>query len=106
MSVPSVPLFGNPTRVTTPVAIKAAPGKIWAILLEGGAAASSVDIYNDIDSANGDILIGLTAPFTGSNASSQSSVFLNLLDLGGIDFSTGMWAELAGTNAIAYVWFS
>ena len=106
MAIPSTPIFGNPTRVASSVAIKAAPGKIWAILVEGGSTASSVDIYNDIDSAHGDILIGLTAPFTNATSSSQSSVFLNLLDLGGVDFSIGMYAELAGTGAIAYIWYS
>ena len=106
MAVPSTPLFGNPTRVTQPVAIKASPGKIWALALEGGTAASSMDIYNDIDSAHGDILIGITAPFTDDDASAQSTVFISFLEVGGVDFSVGMWAELAGSNAIGYVWFS
>ena len=106
MAVPSTPLFGNPTRVTQSVAIKASPGKIWALQLEGGSAASSMDIYNDIDSANGDILIGITAPCVIANNSEQSTVFISYVEVGGIDLSVGMYAELAGTNAIGYVWFS
>lgn len=106
MAVPSVPLFGNPTRVAGSVAIKASPGKIWALALEGGTTASSMDIYNDIDSAHGDILIGITAPFTDSDASSQSTVFISFLEVGGVDFSVGMYASLGGTSAVGYVWFS
>jgi hypothetical protein len=105
MAVPSTPLFGNPTRVTQPVAIKASPGKIWAIQLDGGSAASSLILYNDIDSAHGTVLWSVVAPCITSTASEASSVFINLLDLGGIDASVGIYAELAGTNAIAYVWW-
>ena len=106
MAVPSVPLFGNPTRVTTSIAIKASQGKIWALSLEGGTTASSIDIYNHASSASGSVLIGITAPFTDDGASAQSTVFVSFLELGGIDFSTGMYAELAGSAAISYVWFS
>ena len=106
MAVPSVPIFGNPTRVASSVAIKAAPGKIWALALEGGTTASSMDIYNHASSASDDILIGITAPFTDDDASAQSTVFVSFLEVGGINFSVGMYAELAGTNAIGYVWWS
>jgi len=106
MAIPSVPLFGNPTRVASSVAIKAAPGKIWALMLEGGTTASSIDIHNDIDSAGGTAVIGITAPFTDVNASCQSTVFVSFLSIGGFDASTGMYAEIAGTGAVGYVWFS
>lgn len=106
MAIPSTPLFGNPTRVATSVAIKASPGKIWGLSLEGGSTASSMDIYNHASSASDDILIGITAPFTDADASAQSTVFVSFLEVGGIDFSVGMYAEIAGTNAVGYVWFS
>ncbi len=106
MGVPSVPLFGNPTRVTTGVAIKASPGKIWAVQLDGGTDASSLIFYNDIDSANGTVLYSIVAPCVVSTNSEASSVFVSLLELGGIDASIGIWCELAGTAAIGYVWYS
>ncbi len=106
MAVPSVPLFGNPTRVSGSVAIKASPGKLWFVQLDGGTAASSVNFHNDIDSAGGTALYSVVAPFTAATSSAQGTVPVNLIPVGGIDFSTGIWAELAGTGAIAYVWFS
>ena len=107
MAIPSVPLFGNPKRVTTSSAVvKASSGKIWALELEGGSTASSMDIYNHASSASGSVLIGITAPFTDTDASSQSTVFVSFLELGGIDFDTGMYAEIAGTGVVGYVWWS
>ena len=105
MAVPGAMFFGLPTRVTASVQIKATKGKIWAIQIEGGTSASSIDIKNAATDT-GDILIGATAPFTDTDASSQSSVFLSYVGVGGIDFSTAMYAVLAGTGAIAYVWFT
>ena len=105
MAVPSTPLFGNPTRVTTSVAIKASPGKLWAVQLEGGTAASSLDFKN-ATTDTGTVLFGVTAPFTDDDASAQSTVFIDLTPLGGIDFATGIYAKLTGANAIGYVWFS
>ena len=106
MAVPSTPLFGNPTRVTQSVAIKASPGKIWAVQLDGGTDASSLLFYNDIDSAHGTVLYSIVAPCVVANNSEASSVCVSWLELGGIDASVGMWAELTGTAAIGYVWFS
>jgi hypothetical protein len=106
MAVPSVPIFGNPKRIASSVAVKASQGKIWALSLEGGTTASSMDIYNHASSASDDILIGITAPFTDTDASSQSTVFVSFLEVGGIDFSVGMYAEIAGTNAVGYIWWS
>ena len=106
MAVPSVPIFGNPKRIHQGAIVKGSPGKIWALSLEGGTDASSLDIHNDIDSAGGTAIIGITAPFTDDDASAQSTVFVSFLELGGVDFSTGMYAEIAGSTAIGWVWFS
>jgi hypothetical protein len=112
MAIPSTPLFGNPTRVTDDDAIKASPGKLWAVMLEGGVGASSLDFFNHAESAQGlTAIFGITAPFTNATASSQSTVFISFVKLGGIDFSTGIWCEHTGVDdnggsAIGYVWFS
>ena len=107
MAIPSVPLFGNPTRVTADVAIKASPGKIWAIQLDGGTDDSSIVFFNDIDSAGTNMeVISIVAPCTTSTTSGRSSVFIDYSPLGGIDFSIGIWANWTGTAAVGYVWFS
>ncbi len=107
MTIPSTPLFGNPTRVTADVAIKASPGKLWAVLLEGGSDASSLDFFDHATSAQGlTAIYGVTAPFTNNVGSSQSTVFVSFVKRGGVDFATGIWADWTGTGAVGYVWFS
>jgi hypothetical protein len=106
MTKPSMPLYGNPIRVTADVAINAAPGTLWAVQLEGGTAASSMDFHDDIDSAGGTAIYGVTAPFTHSTSSSQSTVFIDLTNMGGLRFATGCYVNIEGTGAIGYVWFA
>ena len=105
MAVPSTPLFGNPTRVTADVAIKASAGKLWGVMIEGGTESdgTSIDFYNHAESATGSIVFGVSAPVVGKG---QSTVIINLIPFGGIDFSTGIWADWQGTGCVAYVWFS
>ena len=105
MAIPSTPLFGNPTRVTADVAIKASPGKLWAVMVEGGTESdgTSIDFYDDIDDASGSIIFGVSAPVVGKG---QSTVFIDLTPLGGIDFAAGIWANWQGSGCVAYVWFS
>lgn len=97
-------LFGNPVRLSSAAAIKAVPGKVWAILLEGGSDAASIDITNDAD-GSGTPIIGVTAPFTDADASAAGTVFVSFVELGGLVFSSKIYGKLAGTGAIAYVWY-
>ena len=106
MAVPSVPLFGNPTRVTADVAIKASPGKLWAMMLVGASAANAMAFHNHASSATGDPIMDIVAPFTDEDGSAASVVFVSFLELGGIDFSTGIFVNWTGAGAIGYVWFS
>ena len=105
MAVPSTPLFGNPTRVTADAAIKASPGKIWALMMEGGTDASSMDFHDDTDGTDGDPVIGITAPCTTDTTSGQSTVFVSFVELGGIDFAAGIYCNWTGSAAVGYVWF-
>jgi len=106
MAVPSTPLFGNPTRVTADAVIKASPGKLWAIMLVGGTAPSSMAIHNDVDSAGGTQLIDIKAGHYITEKHDPSTVFISFVELGGIAFDTGMYVNWEGTGAVGYVWFS
>ena len=105
MAVSSTSLF-KLTRITADAVIKATPGKIWAIQLEGGTDASSLDFHDDIDDATGDILIGVTAPCVTATSSEASTVFCDYTSLGGITFPTGIFVNWTGTAAVGYVWTS
>ena len=106
MPVKGIALYGVPTRVTADAVIHAAPCRIMALQLEGGSDASSMDFHNDIDSAGGTAIFGITAPFTDADASTQSTVFFDYSELGGIPFSTGCYVDWTGTGAVGYVWFA
>jgi hypothetical protein len=102
--IPSQQRLANPTRVTASVAIKATAGRILAVLLEGGTTASSIDFTNDANGA-GTPIIGVTVPFTDADASAQDSRLFDFTKFGGLAFDSKIYAVLAGTGAVAYVWF-
>lgn len=102
--IPDAQRLQNPTRVATAAVLKASPGRVLAVLIEGGTAASSIDFTNDGD-GSADPLIGVTVPFTDSDASAASTYFLDLSHFGGVYFSVAIYAKLAGTGAIAYIWY-
>ena len=107
MAVPSTPLFGNPKRISTSAAAKASAGKLWGVLLEGGSTASSIDFFDHATSESGlTAIFAVTAPCTTDTTSGQDTAFIDLTPFGGIDFALGIWCVIAGTGAIAYVWFS
>ena len=105
MAVPSTPLFGNPTRVTADVAIKAAPGKLWAIMLVGGTAPCDMKFYNHASSGTGDEVIEINAGHYITEKHTQSTTFISFVELGGIDFSTGIYVDWTGIAAVGYVWW-
>lgn len=104
MKIPTLQKLGNPTRLAASAAVKATPGRVLAILLEGGTTATSVK-FKDAASDTGTEIIGAAAPHTDSDASAKSSVFLDFSHFGGIYFATAIYAVLAGTGAICYVWY-
>ena len=106
MAIPSAPLFGNPTVVTEDVAIKASPGKIWAVLLAGGTTDSYIKFYDHISEASGTNVLSVVAPCTTETASGRSTVFVSFVELGGIDCAAGIWADWNGTGCVGHVWFS
>ncbi len=106
MAIPSKELH-NLTRVTADAAITGLSGKrVWAIELYGTTDAAKILLY-DAASATGTEVYGLVAPFTDSDASAAESVFRDFTPLGGIPFpNTGIYADITGTGAVAYVWWS
>ena len=105
MAIPSTPLFKQ-TAITGDAVIKAASGKIWAVLLTGAAATCLLEFYNHASSATGDVLLSVAAPFTDADGSSNSSVYFDFTSIGGIDFSTGIYVDHTGSDAVGYVWTS
>jgi len=99
----SLPLH-NLVRITADAAIKAAPGRVWRIDLYATTDAASVLLYNAA-SATGTEIYGLVAPFTDSDASAAQSTSVSFEDVGGIDFSSKIWADITGTNAVCYIWY-
>lgn len=104
MSYPSIPRF-NLTRVTADVAITGAPARVYRIDLYGTTDACSLLLYNAA-SATGTEVYGMVAPFTDADASAARSVSISFCDVGGIDFSSKIFADITGTSAVAYVWWA
>jgi hypothetical protein len=81
----------------TPAAITAVPANVFTILLVGGSAATTVSLFDAAD-GNGTATITLAAPI-------GNSVFINLEALGPLVFQTKLWATVAGTGGVVYVWY-
>lgn len=97
--------IGVPQRITADAVVKAAPGKIWAIQLNGGSDASSLKFHNHVSAASGTQLIEVVAPFSAATQSAQDTVFISYIDVGGIPFDTGIYVDWTGTAAVGYVWY-
>ncbi len=106
MTHPSNPLF-NFTRVAADAAISSRPGsRIQRVILLGGTDATSIKFY-DAASATGTQVFETVAPFTDTDASAADAVDHDFHELGGIPFpTTGIYADITGTGAVAYVWWS
>ena len=103
MSISSLPKC-NFVRVATSALLKTGAGRVIAIQLNGGSDASSLAIHNTAD-GTGTAVYEVLAPFTDADASAASTVIVNLADLGGVACSAYIYAKLAGTSAVAYVWY-
>lgn len=103
--VKSTPLFGQPTRVTADAALTGLAGKrVFRVELYGTSDACTLLLY-DAASATGTEIWGGTAPFTGENGGGAQSMVWDWTHLGGIPFpNTGIYANITGTSAVAYVW--
>ena len=100
----SLPRY-NLTRVATSAVIKTGAGRVWKVVLYGTTDACSLKLY-DAASATGTEVFGTIAPFTDDDASAAGPVDHEFCGVGGIPFTaTGIYAAIAGTGAVAYVWW-
>jgi len=101
--ISSLPNF-NFARVATSALKKTGAGRVMAVQLNGGSDAASLAIHNTSD-GSGTAVYEVLAPFTDADASAASTVFVDLTPLGGVACSAYVYAKLAGTGAVAYVWY-
>lgn len=86
------------TAVTTDAVVKASNGVLYAVLLTAGdAAAGSVVLYDNASAASGTILATLKAA-TGTTVQWSPPV--------GYVFTNGIYADIGGASAAAYVVYS
>jgi len=100
----SIPKY-NFTRVATSALLKTGAGRVMAVQLNGGSTAASLAIHNTVD-GSGTAIYEIAAPFTDDDASAASTVFADLQSVEGVDLSAYIYAKLAGTGAVAYVWWT
>lgn len=78
--------------------VKTGEGVLRAILVVGGSAATSIDLY-DNTSASGDPI------FSGSAPANSVSPLVDLERLDGIPFDTGLYADITTTGGHVQVWY-
>lgn len=96
MSIPSHQMF-QVARITTSAAVKASAGRVVAVNLFGGSAATSLKLTNDAD--------GLGTPLLDVNTVIADTRFVDLSEMGGIVFGTAIYATIAGAGGIAEVFY-
>ena len=75
----------------------AGTGRLMAFLLFGGSDATDIILY-DNTAASGTILAK-------KNVVANASKFVDLSNLGGIRFGTGIYGNITGKGALCYVWY-
>lgn len=91
--MPTTPQF-NSSRLAADADLGV--GTLMAVLLSGVGGAATLKFY-DATSAAGDSVIEFAV------LNGESKLF-RLDDLGGLKFSTGMFADIGGTSAFARIW--
>lgn len=87
----------NLARVATSAATTSTETRVYAVQLVGGSASATLKLYNNAD-GSGTETFGLAA-LTGT------TVFICMDELGPVQFDTAMYSTIAGTGAIAYIWY-
>lgn len=80
-------------------AVKASKGQLGGYCLYDATQDATLTLYDDPDSANGTVLLKVMTDFS-SGIFSITDVFP-----APIDFATGCWSVVAGTDATAYIYY-
>lgn len=90
----------RPTKeyVDADVQVKTGDGKLWAVVVVGGSAATLIEFYDAL-SATGDPI------FTASAPANQTSPLIDLEQLDGVPFNTGLYADITTTGGAVHVWY-
>lgn len=93
-------------RVSSDSAVVSVAGKrVFRVELYGTTDACTLKLY-DAASATGTEVWGGVAPFTGANGGGAQSMVWDFSSVGGVPFpNTGIFADITGTGAVAYVWY-
>lgn len=93
----SIPL--HETQVVTSSAQVGATGRrvLHTVVIGANTASATAKFYDSADNS-GTILLTVSAI-------ANKGKVVDLSEVGGLSFSTAMYCELAGTAAIAYVWY-
>jgi hypothetical protein len=105
MKIPSHPLC-NLTRVTADVAISGLAGRrVFRVELYATSDACNIELHDAANGSGTEVWKGV-APFTGANGGGAQSMVWDWTHLGGIPFpTTGIYADITGTDAVAFVWW-
>ena len=94
MSVDAVPLYKK-ISVETSAAIVTGAGSVMYVLLVGHANVADIQLHDS--ATNNNEIIEIHSP-------KEDIRILNLQEVGGIPFETGLYAEISGVGAHAWVW--
>lgn len=86
------------TLVSESAAISAVPTHVFKIVLVPAAAKALLKLTNDANGAG-------TAVISSQAVTDGAAVELDFEDVGGIAFTSKCYATLAGSGALAYIWW-
>jgi hypothetical protein len=83
------------TRIDGDVLVETGQGRLWGFLVVGGSAKTVIAFHDALSAAGDSIMDGVSAIDT-------VSPFVDFIDMGGIPFSTGLWANITTTGGFVY----
>ena len=83
------------TRIDADVQVETGQGRLWAFLVIGGSAKTLI-AFHDALSAAGDSIMDGAAPID------TVSPLVDFIDLGGVPFNTGLYANITTTGGFVY----
>lgn len=87
----------NLARVATSAAVKATPAVVYGVLVMGGSANTTFKLTNDANGSGTAVLNFAVLARTTS--------YFDFSDVGGVYFSSKVYATIAGTGGEAYVFY-